>query len=493
MAKGLSVSNVVNVTLNMSPMAAPRRNFGALLIAGASPVIDIAERIRRYTAIDGIAQDFGTDAPEYKAASLFFSQAPRPAEVYIGRWARVATAGVLHGGVRSVAQQEIGAFTAVTAGSFKIAVDGAPKTVSGVDLSAVTNLNGVATAVNAKLTGAVITWDSASNRFDVTSATSGVSSKIGYGSAHSTGTDISGLLGLDSAHASVPVDGADAEALIDGVRALADVSSEWYGLLIAAGDLPDNDILATAEFIEVTGHSRIFGVTTQDSRSLDASYALDIGSRIKALNYRNTFVQYSSSSPFAAASLYGRAFTVDFTGNRTTITLKFKQEPGIVAESLTESQAAALHSKNINVFVRYANDTAIIQEGVMANGYFFDEVHGTDWLKDAVQTDVFNLLYQSTTKIPQTDEGTHRIVTTIETTLVQAVNNGLVAPGVWLADGFGQLRTGDTLAKGFYVYAPPVSTQAQADREARKSVPIQVAAKLAGAIHSTNVMININR
>ena len=162
-------------------------------------------------------------------------------------------------------------------------------------------------------------------------------------------------------------------------------------------------------------------------------------------------------------------------------------------ETLTESQAQTLRTKHCNVFVNYNNTTAIIQEGVMANGYFFDEVHGTDWLQNRIQTDVYNLLYQSTTKIPQTDEGTHRIVNVIEAACVQAVVNGLSAPGVWTAGGFGQLSPGDVLTKGFYVYAPPVATQDQADREARKSVPIQVAVKLAGAVHFVGVIVNVNR
>ena len=77
--------------------------------------------------------------------------------------------------------------------------------------------------------------------------------------------------------------------------------------------------------------------------------------------------------------------------------------------------------------------------------------------------------------------------------MARAVNNGLVAPGVWNAGGFGQLQQGQMLSSGYYVYAPLVASQSQADREARKSVPIQVAAKLAGAVHSVNVLINVNR
>ncbi|MCV5837762.1 DUF3383 domain-containing protein, partial [Escherichia coli] len=53
--------------------------------------------------------------------------------------------------------------------------------------------------------------------------------------------------------------------------------------------------------------------------------------------------------------------------------------------------------------------------------------------------------------------------------------------------------SGDTLTKGYYVYADAVANQAQSDREARKSPVIQAAIKLAGAIHYGDVQINVVR
>jgi hypothetical protein len=88
MAQGLPVSNVVNVDVIMSPVAATGRNFGALLILGTSTVIPVTERIRQYSAIEDIGDDFGVDSPEYEAATIFFSQSPKPTLVYIGRWAK---------------------------------------------------------------------------------------------------------------------------------------------------------------------------------------------------------------------------------------------------------------------------------------------------------------------------------------------------------------------------------------------------------------------
>ncbi len=495
MAKGLSVQNVVKVTVNLAPLAVGTRNFGACLIVGSSPVIDTDERIREYSGLTEVVDDFGTSAPEYLAADLFFSQSPQPSILYIGRWAKTATSGLLKGAVLSAAQRDIANFNTITDGAFKIDIDGSSKSVTGLDFTAQTNLNGIASVISAKITNATVVFDGAYNRFVITSNTTGASSKVGYAVAPTSGTDVSALLGLTSVNASAPVDGAASETLVDCWADLLDANSDWYGGLTADASVTDDDHIAVAGLIEGNdaSQSRIYGITITNANVLDAVIENDLASRLKALGYKRTFTQYSSSSPYAAASLFGRAFTVNFNANKSTITLKFKQEPGVVAETLKSSQAAALKAKNCNVFVNYANGSAIIQEGVMVNGYFFDEVHGTDWLQNDVQTRCWNLLYQSKTKVPQTDAGMNMLVNQIEASCEAGVNNGLIAPGVWTADGFGQIENGTTLPKGYYVYAPPVATQSQSDREARKSVPIQVAVKLAGAVHFVDVAIDVNR
>lgn len=381
MAQGLPVSNVVNVDIIMSAVAATGRNFGALLILGTSTVIPVTERIRQYSAIEEIGDDFGVDSPEYEAATIFFSQSPKPTLVYIGRWAKTLAGGE----------------------------DGTVETMLQ--------------AVNAALQ-----------------------------------------------------------------------YTNWYGLAIAdSAALVEADVISVAAAIEASSLSRILAVTTDDVNVLVAGNTDNIGYKLKAAGYSRTFWQYSSSSKYAAISAFGRAFTVNFTGNNTTITLKFKTEPGITYETLTTAQAAAIDAINGNVYVYYANDTAIIQQGVMANGDFFDERHGLDWLQNYVQTNLYNLLYTSTTKIPQTDAGVTRLMTNVEASLDQAVNNGLIAPGVWNGGPIGQIESGDTLTKGYYVYAGAVASQAQSDREARKSPVIQAAIKLAGAIHYADVQINVVR
>ena len=490
MATGLSVDRVVRVSVNLQPKARPRRNFGVLCIAGSSTVIDPAERIRYYTGITGIADDFGMAAPEYKAAELFFSQTPRPYVLAVGRYLKEASPAYLKGGLVVDANLDAYNWNTITNGSFGLVIGTLGASVTGLDFTGQTNMNGVASVISQALAadGATCLW--CGDHFEIRTINTGSGQALGFAVATGVGTDISGRMMLTQENALPLVVGEDAETPLECAKALAD-SGEWYGLTFADA-LADGDHVQVSGFIEASAKSRIYLATITNSRVLSSTVEDDLASRLKALSRLRSFTQYSKNQ-HAVNSAVGRAFTVNFNANRSTITLKFKQEPGVVPEQLKESQALALAQKNCNVFVEYDNDSAILQEGVMANGAFFDEVHGLDWLQNAVQTECYNALYQSKTKIPQTDAGVNQLVTTISRVMGEARNNGLIAPGTWNADGFGQLERGAYLTQGFYIYAQPVDDQPQSEREQRKAPPIQVAVKLAGAIHFVDVAIDVNR
>lgn len=604
MSTGLPISDVSNVQIIMSPLAAAVRNFGAMMIIGSSDVIDTSERLRYYAGITDIATDFGTESEEYKAAIPFFGQSPAPLFCYIARWAKTATSGAMRGAILTSTQQAIANFTAVSSGAMFIKIDGIPISLNSINLSSVTNLNGVAseveTALDAKATGSTVVWDAGYKRFVVKSGTTGADSKVFYASAPTatgsisfagqpsnndtitlngtavtfvsgtptsgqvqigaslsvtltslltllnastdaelvkfvyiksgtvlylqaaasgtggnsltvaksgtnisvsgstlsggSGTDISSLMGLRTGQAVVPVDGVAAEDLIDCVTDLADLSNDWYGVYVADNTLVDADIVAVADFIEAATPSRIFGNTIITTDVIDSASVDNLAITLKAAAYSRTLDQYSSTNNHAAMSILGRIATVDFTAQNSTLTVKFKQEPTVVAENLRSSQARTLKERNVNVFVKYQNNTNIIQEGVMCSGMFIDERHGLDWLQNDMQTEEYNLLYASgQPKIPQTDAGFNQFVLADERSLERAVNNGLIAAGVWNGPSFGALKTGDTLTKGYYVYCPPADSQAQGDRDQRIAPTRQIAIKLAGAVHKSNVIINVNR
>ena len=75
----------------------------------------------------------------------------------------------------------------------------------------------------------------------------------------------------------------------------------------------------------------------------------------------------------------------------------------------------------------------------------------------------------------------------------EAVRIGFLGPGTWTGANVLNLKTDDPLPSGYLVQAESLSTQSQADREARESVPLYIAIKEAGAVHSVLIGVYVNR
>src|SRR5580698_1810957 len=113
-----------------------------------------------------------------------------------------------------------------------------------------------------------------------------------------------------------------------------------------------------------------------------------------------------------------------------------------------------------------------------------------------MQTQIFNALAGVSNKIPQTEGGMTFLKGQAAVVCQQAVLNGWVAPGSWTAAvPFGNPAD---LARcisdyGYYIYSQPIASQTNANRVARIAPTIQIALKMAGAIHFVvvNVLVNL--
>src|ERR1700758_1493892 len=181
----LPISRLISVSVNLAPLPAQMQNLSTLLILGNTDVINTTERLRNYLTLGAVATDFGTTAPEYLAAALWFEQSPQPTTLSIGRWAQTATSGKLLGATLSTAAQALSNFTGVTSGSFELLIGGVPISITGLNFSAATSLNGVAaiiqTALNAAVAGTTCVWNAAFQRFEIEAAGStGITSTLGF-------------------------------------------------------------------------------------------------------------------------------------------------------------------------------------------------------------------------------------------------------------------------------------------------------------------------
>lgn len=600
----LDISRLISVQTVITQGGAQGRLFNQAIAIGDSNVISGLQRVRNYSSLPEVAADFGTTAPEYLAASIYFQQKPTPTNFAVGRWLRTATAAILDGAILSVTQQAITLFNQITSGGFDINVDGSAKTITGLNFSASANLNAVAALVQTAFSGAATcVWNGF--QFVIASATLGAgveatgtitltgtgtasdtitvngtaitlvasgptgnqvliggtaaitaanlwafllnsidtniikatytlagdvitatyfevgtvgngftlvkssteisisgatlagganASSVSYATSPGSGQDVSSLMGLTATVALPLVPGYAAESALDAVVACNAVSRDWYGIGFASSVMPnDSDYLQVAAFIEADPVTRMFGITTQETGVLTELVSNDIASELKALGLEQTFSMYSSTNPYAAFAVFGNLLTINLSGANTFKTMMYLQAVGIAPEQLDDSEADALEIKRCNVFVAYDNNTSIIEYGTMAGPVFIDETFGTDALANAVQTAFYNVLYTAGTKVPQTDAGDQQFSVAIAQVCQQFVANGFMAPGQWNAPGFGQLQEGQFLKLGYYIYMQPLAQQSEADRAARKAPPFQVAAKLAGANQTGQVLITINQ
>lgn len=308
------------------------------------------------------------------------------------------------------------------------------------------------------------------------------------------GQDISTLMGLTAALALPLMPGYAAETPLAAVVACDSVSRDWYGMGFAASVQPtDDDACAIGAFIEAAPVTRMYGVTTSNTNALTKQVSSDIASRFVALAFDQSFTQYSSTNPYAAFAVFGGLLTTNLTGSATFKTMMYKTAVNVIAEDLTTPQADALQFKRCNVYVQYDNDTSIIQYGTMAGSVFIDETYGSNALADAIQNADYNVLYTTTTKVPQTDQGDQQFVVAMSQVCQQFVTNGFGAPGQWNATGFGQLVKGQFLKLGYYIFMQPLAQQSEEDRAARKVPPFQIAFKLAGANQTAQILITVNQ
>lgn len=496
----LPISSLINVAVSLTQTAAQAQSLNTMLILVNTDRIDPVERYRVFNSYEEVAaQITGGSGPT--AAQAYFSQTPAPRQLILGLWAKSAKPGGLRGATIPRSGQNMEVWNLITSGGFGIVVNNNPLVnLTGLNFAAATSMADVATIIQAGLDAATIpvtiTWEEALARFWLRGPGQGVNSNVAFLVAPSTGTNISDDMKCrvndTGAYSYYGVEFEPPNSIIPLFDEL--IGQKWYGVAFSNDDdLDVTPALQLAASVEASANKHAYIYTTSDAACLLAASTTDAAATFKARGYSRSYLQYSADAPQAGISAWARLITTNYAASGTAITLMFKQQPGLLAENLTASQAQALKDKNCNVFVAYDNDTSILQHGTMVNGTFADILTGTDWLATTIQTELWNLFYTTTTKIPQTDAGVNLLVTKVERICNQAVNNGLLAPGVWNGPIFGALGAGDYLAKGFYVFAGRVDDQTQADRAARKAPPIQVAAKLAGAIHSVDLSITVNQ
>jgi hypothetical protein len=494
------ISKIVRVTDQITGGGVLRREFGLMMFVtkdtsilgtGSNRILEVAD------ADDADIFAIGTEPRD--AMDILYQQIPFPKNCVIGRWIDEDVAAEIIGDDHSTFL----ILNAISDGSFVCKGEN----FEAVDLTVPGDLAGVASAIQTELrTGSDPDFAAATCVYNVTESRFEVTTGTGVGADQTltvfsttdplVGTDISGLLGLDSD--ATLNQGADEETITEAIAAIIILNDSPYFIChdLSIVDFATIDEVSTW----VASRSYMYFLDGFETAALVPDESTSVFAQLFAVEPQRIAGVQSQTEDYKALSFAGRYSSVNFDGANTIITGNLKELPGTVADDYTTTQQSALEEKYVNYYAPFFSSGSPSVNGVyngttMKPNVWIDVRYFLDWAVNAVRVDVFNLLRNSN-KVPQTEAGMAAIQGVIEAVMRQAVTNGGIAPGQLSAATIldVQQSTGNSdfdgfLATGFLVYAPGIFTQSQSDRNQRISPPWKVWMKGSGAIQEVDIAL----
>lgn len=281
------------------------------------------------------------------------------------------------------------------------------------------------------------------------------------------------------------------ETLAEAITRTTDLV-QYFGIMATQTQNNDDSLDAAAVVQDL---NKILFLVNRDESSLDVNATFDL---IRQAHYTKTRCLYygsESDNPalYMMAAYAGRGLSTDFTGSNTTETMHLKDLIGVVADpSMTQTLLNKAQAAGVDVYPSLQGVAKVFCSGA---NHFFDQVYNLEWFVGALEVAGFNYLAQSSTKIPQTENGMDGLKGAYRSVCEQGITNQYGAPGSWTSPTtFGNQPDflQNIAQRGYYIFSTPIALQNQADREDRKAPLIQIAFKEAGAIHSSHVIVNIN-
>lgn len=389
----MALSDIVNVaiTLNTAGLTGPNQGT-PLILAYHTHYVDLQ---RSYTSLAAMVTDgFTTTEPAYKMAQVLTSQSPAPPLWIVGRRALAYTQTVTI---------TVTSATAGTINSFSVNGNAVSYTVPGTGSPTVTT---VAAALVALI-----------------NATSGISGTATNAAGVITLAATQGTLNnfANFAGALTFVDATSDPGVATDLAAVTAANPSWYGLGLDSNS--SAEILAAAAWIE--SNKRLFLANTTDTVAGTSTTSGNVIHTLKTSDYARTGCYYTNTqlNYTGFGSLCGQ-----LTATPGSNTFAFKKIPGVVADSLSETQYLAILANNGNVYNVLTSNGAslganITQFGTSASGEFLDITQFVDWLTSQIQIAVLSVLINNA-KIPYTDLGVDMIKSVVQGVLNDGVNVG---------------------------------------------------------------------
>lgn len=281
----------------------------------------------------------------------------------------------------------------------------------------------------------------------------------------------------------------DAETDLQALTATRAANENIY-VFSFAYETTDSLIPDVASAVEAFGAPCQFFYQTSDANCLKAGTE-NVMKTLMGSSYNRTCGFYSTQANFINGVM-GVVCGLNSMQANSAYTMAYKAVTGFTPEDVNDAGLAALVSYNGNAYCQFGRRYNFVYPGLMAGGYHIDEAFLIDAIYFLVQQNTVAGLV-SRRVIPQTESGVTDIISFITNGCETLRIMGCIATGIWTGGDVLELSSGDAVPGGYLIQAGSLAEQSAADRADRKSPPIYVALKGAGAIEHVVVRVFVNQ
>lgn len=445
----MSLSDLAQVTVSVDGAGLKEKGFGTIGLACYHSYW--TELSRTVTELSELTDaEVPTKAPLYRMCTVAFAQEPRPESVKILRLTTPYT-------------QVIKLTPIQTAGAtYEITIEtltGAKATVSvaaGVDLDATCD--------------ALVTAIDALGYAEIDAAPSGGTAT--YLTITSDPGEICYVSGWDTALIKVE-DVTPDPGIASDLDDIVNYDEDFYGLAI---DLNARAIIEEAADWAET-RTMLAGFNTSDWQAADSAETADIGVTLQDKSYARDLIMFKADATdeYGGVGLLAERFPFDPGAGEGGGTWHGKTIKGCTPDDLTPTEKANLREKNYVVYITTAGINHTL-DGKTPSGEFADVTRGIDWIRVRMQ-ERLAALQLTGQRVPFTDKGISRIYSATLAVMSEAVSPaGILSPDPEPV-----------------VSVPKAANVSANDKANRVLKNVTATGTLAGAIHLTQVTVNISK
>lgn len=479
----VDIINVVNVQQVIAPAGLGFYNVNnVMVLADEVPIEDFgSDEYRAYVNSNGVKNDWGSESKIYKMAISAFSQNQSllsgNGQLLIAPMTLPIPAAKATGSIQLTTLPLEGDTIGIGSDVFTFSATPDVDVIEiGADIAETVN-----NIANATLSDATAISDGV----DTVTFTALVAGSAGNSLDLSTDVLDAVIVAFNGG-----IDAVAGELLKDAITRLYE--NVYFGMVVTTKPCTDSEYEEASDVVQTLDCKFILSdnrLVTLDEGGLSHTI-------INKGNGNTKCVFYSLGTDNSIAGAYvSLGASVNYEAQNSCITMHLKDLSGFLADPAI-SQTVYNKCKALGVDCFGSIEGLPKLFSFSANGEYFDESINRLWFIQRMKVEVFNVLATTPTKIPQTERGMNSLKNSARAVCDLGVYNGFLAPNKWNGvDKFGNIDDFDRniLESGYYVYSAPISQQTQTQRETREAPVIQIAAKQAGAIHSSNILIYFER